>query len=134
VARALIKDVLGKIQPFELRLQSLVLSQRAAIITADNPTQEIVRIREVVNNAVTSVPSLHTRVKAWGFNIPPIIHSTLLRFLAPPSDLRRFLAEFDEISAGPGLGTLRIQEVLLTEEVRPYMRGAGVLQRFPLIS
>jgi hypothetical protein len=55
-----------------------------------------------------------------------------MRFKSVPSDLARFVAEFEEAAGAAQPVEIMIEELLLTTETKPYMREGTVEHRFPL--
>jgi hypothetical protein len=116
---------------FRLVLGAPVLTRKAAIIPISDPAGEVTRLRREVRQALQADAALHGELLRRGFNVPGIIHSTILRFKAAPANLPRFLAEFDAAAAAAPV-ELGIEELLLTSETKPYMRDGALLHRFPL--
>jgi hypothetical protein len=129
---ALKNDFADGINSFKLQPRTLVLARAAGILPLENPDGQVQRLRDSVLSAVRSDEALHRELAARGLNVPGIIHSTLLRFTQPPPDVGEFLARFDEAANAVKFPPIRVQELLLTAETRPYMRGGSVVKRFPL--
>lgn len=121
-----------RIQPFVLQPQSLVLARGAGLLRMHNPDGEVARLRRRVVELLQANAPLHRELTECGFNVPGIIHSTVLRFVRPPADLEEFLAGFDEIAAETKFPPLDVKEVVLTAETKPYMRAGEVLRRLSL--
>ncbi|HEX3717701.1 MAG TPA: hypothetical protein VH595_07010 [Verrucomicrobiae bacterium] len=117
---------------FSLLIGKPVLTAKAAILPISDPTGEIGRIRREVIAALQANGELHRRLSAAGLNVPGIIHSTVMRFKSAPSDLKRFVADFEKIAASVQPVEIRIEELLLTLETKPYMREGMIDHRFPL--
>ena len=77
-------------------------------------------------------PAVRTRLDALGFNIPPLVHSTIMRFKKVPEDKERFLEQFDQISGNVPRLKMRVSELYITTETKPYMREGEIVHRFPL--
>lgn len=120
------------IRAFDLLFGAPVLTRKAGILPLGNPSGEIPRIRRRVVERLEKENLLREKLTATGVNVPKIIHSTFLRFRAPPENLSALCAGFDGISAQTKLGPARIGEIFLTAETKPYMRAGKILQRFPL--
>jgi hypothetical protein len=130
----LARDSLEKLQltSFQLEFGPPQLSPKAAILQGDNPTGEIAGIRREMVNALKQKPELHTAFLAAGFNVPGIIHSTILRFKDIPQDPPRFKTAFTEaVKSAPSL-PMTVSEILLTTETKPYMRWGEIVRRFAL--
>jgi hypothetical protein len=117
---------------FPLRIGAPVLTPKAAILPIEDPSGEITRIRRTVIAALESEPELRGKLARAGLNAPGIVHSTVMRFNSVPSDLPRFAARFKEAAGPPQSVEIRINELLLTTETKPYMREGAVVCRFPL--
>lgn len=120
------------LRPFDLDFGAPVLTRRAGILPISNPTGELNTLRQRVTKVLRSEAGVYLALQELGLNIPSIIHATILRFVQPPSDLATFLAAFAAAATRTPLGRARIEEVLLTAETKPYMRGGEVLHRFRL--
>lgn len=121
-----------RIQPFVLQPQSLVLACGAGFLPMLNPDGEVARLRQRVVELLLTDEQLHRELTEAGFNVPGIIHSTVLRFVRLPADLEGFLIRFDELAAGTKFPPLEVNEIVLTSETKPYMRGGEVLRPFEL--
>jgi hypothetical protein len=118
-----------RIRSFVLEPQSPVLARGAGLLPMHNPDGEVARLRRRATELIQANEPLHRELMECGFNVPGIIHSTVLRFIRPPADLEKLLSKFDEIAAESKFPTLKVSEVLLTSETKPYMRGGEVLRR-----
>lgn len=114
-----------QLKPFKIDVGPPVLSSTAAFLPILNPTQEIFRLREAAS-------SILKRSFLPKILIPKAIHSTILRFIAPPTDIKTFVSTFESLVADFRLGEAIITEFLLTSETRPYMMGGEILYRFRL--
>lgn len=119
-----------RIQPFTLQPQPLVLARGAAFLPMLNPDGEVARLRRRVVELLQTNEPLHRELKEHGLNVPGIIHSTVLRFVRPPADLEKFLIAFDEIVVETRFPALKVSDIFLTSETKPYMRGGMVLRRY----
>jgi hypothetical protein len=117
------------IPPFALEFQRPVLTAKAAILPISNPTGEIARLRRKTAEAIATQPALQAKLVQEGFNVPGIVHSTILRFQSAPQDPARFTARFNEAAAEAQPFTITIEEIFLTAETKPYMREGAILQR-----
>jgi hypothetical protein len=136
--QALRKPVVEIIRPvvagrmFPLVITRPVLTPKAAILPISDPAGEIGRIRREVIAALDGDRQLHGELSRAGLNVPGIVHSTVLRFKSAPANLRLFAAGFEEIAAGVQPVEMRIEELLLTLETKPYMREGRIEERFAL--
>lgn len=121
-----------RIQPFTLQPQAPVLARGAGLLPMHNPDGEVARFRRRVTELIHANEPLHRELMECGFNVPGIIHSTVLRFVRPPADLERFLGAFDEIAAETKFPPMEVKEIVLTSETKPYMRGGEIVRRFTL--
>lgn len=75
-------------------------------------------------------------VEAGGLNIPGIVHSTCVRFIGRPSEdaTERALSvrALNEASEVASAIRIEVDELLLTTETKPYMRGGACLARWKL--
>jgi hypothetical protein len=111
------------IQKFQLQPQRLQLGRAAAFLPMTNADGHVQRLRaEVVRCLQTNEP-LYRELMTRGFKVPGIIHSTMMRFIKPPRDVAKFAAAFDVIAAENHFPPLEIDEVFVTYEAKPYMRG-----------
>jgi len=109
-----------------------VLTPKAAILPIADPSGEITRVRRDVISALEADKELHGKLARAGLNVPGIIHSTVMRFKAAPSDLARFAADFEQAARAAHQVEIMIDEILLTTETKPYMREGTIVHRFPL--
>jgi hypothetical protein len=117
---------------FPLVIGAPVLTPKAAILPISDPSGEITRIRRDVIGGLDADKELHGELSRAGLNAPGIVHSTVMRFKSVPSDLARFVAEFEEAAGAAQPVEIMIEELLLTTETKPYMREGTVEHRFPL--
>jgi hypothetical protein len=116
---------------FPLVFCAPVLGPKAAILPIADVTGEITRIRRAVMAALDGEPELRGRFSGAGLNAPSIVHSTVMRFKSAPSDPAQFGIGFEEAAKAEPV-EITIDELLLTTETKPYMRGGAVVCRFPL--
>jgi hypothetical protein len=116
---------------FELMIGAPALTRKAAILPISDPTGAITRIRQTTLAALEDDKPLRAKLASAGFNVPGIIHSTIMRFTREPADLSKFLTDFDEAAAAKPF-PLAVEEFLLTTETKPYMRAGEIVHRFPL--
>jgi hypothetical protein len=117
---------------FTLELGPPLLTRKGAILPITDAMGAIARLRQSVTAALASDGALHAELSRAGLNVPAIIHSTIMRFREAPSNLPRFLEEFDRLADNAAPFALDIGEILLTTETRPYMREGVIAQRYPL--
>jgi hypothetical protein len=132
----IVRDAIAveKIEAFEIELRPPVLTKKAAIFPVLNLGGEIPRIRRRAIEILQSNQRLHDAFLQAGLNIPGIMHSTVMRFKRLPEKLSQFLAAYDAVIAETPPMTVRIHELLITAETKPYMRGGQRLHRFELAS
>ena len=117
---------------FELVIEEPLISRKAAILPLSNPTDEIPYIRRRIVELLSGNAQLRDRLGRLGLNLPPLIHSSIMRFKSAPKEPAVFLAKFDELAARTRLGSMRINEILITTETKPYMRAGATIKRFQL--
>lgn len=132
IATVFTRGILRRIPTFEVELHSPVISRKAAILPGSNQTNELLTIREAVAEALRAEGPLLAELQTLGFRVPDVVHSTIMRFIGVPAHLESFLAAFDALGGEFDTSRLRITEILLTEETRPYMRRGNIVDRFPL--
>jgi hypothetical protein len=123
-----------QIRPFTLQPQSPVLARGAGLLPMHNPDGEVARLRRRLVEVLQANEPLHRELMEHGFNVPGIIHSTVLRFVRPPTDLEKFLARFGQIAAETKFPPMEVKEIVLTSETKPYMRNGEVLRRFKSVA
>jgi len=116
------------IKPFDLWIEQPVISRKAAILPLSDPSGAITQIRNRVAESLARNPSLRQRLDSLGLNIPPLIHSTVMRFKKVPADAQKFLSKFDEISRTVPRSAMRVNQIYITTETKPYMREGEILQ------
>jgi len=121
-----------RIKSFTLQPQSPVPSRSAVILPLVNPDGEVARLRQRMGELLRHHASLHRELVERGLNVPGIIHSTVARFAQTPADLNKFLSAFDKVAADTKFPAIQADELLLTSETKPYMRGGEILHRFKL--
>lgn len=124
--------VFTDIKPFDLWIERPVISRKAAILPLSDPTDAIAQIRTRVAENLARDPSLQTTLSGLGLNIPPLIHSTIMRFKKAPEDRGLFLSKFDEIASNVPRVSMRVDELYITTETKPYMREGSIFHQFPL--
>jgi hypothetical protein len=115
------------IAPFTIDIAPAVLMPAAAFLPIANPTGEIALVRKRALEFCASSGG----VIAGAF-APRAIHSTIMRFRAPPRDPAAFARAFDEVAADFCFGEGTIDRVLVTLETKPYMREGRILRSAPL--
>jgi len=126
------KDEGATIRPFELHFAGLRLASAAAFLEWRNPSGEVELIRRFAADWARSDAGLWEVLLAGGFTVPRIIHSTVLRFRALPSNFGAFRAGFDRIARQTEFRPLRVSALLLTAETEPYMRAGRALHQLAL--
>lgn len=121
----LVSRELHEFKPFEVEMSPPMILKRAAIIPIQNPTGEVFRFREKIRPLLEDALSLKV-------GVPDAVHSTILRFLKCPSDVNGFIAKFESIANNTRMGAATINELLLTSETKPYMRGGEIVHHFLL--
>ncbi|MGZ4964692.1 MAG: hypothetical protein ACXWBP_08675 [Limisphaerales bacterium] len=132
VAIALEPAFLADTKPFDLWIEPPVISRKAAILPLSDPAGSIVRLRTRVAEILDRIPTLKLQLHELGLNIPPIVHSTIMRFKTAPPDTQRLLSKFDEISRAVPRIPMRVSELYVTTETKPYMRAGEIIHRFQL--
>jgi hypothetical protein len=126
IARALHHACAG-LAPFAIEIGPPVLVRAAAFLPILNPGGEVRRIRQVLAEELRGVDPELSPLK-----LPNAVHSTVMRFRRPPSDPDAFVAGFLEIARGVRFGAATIDELLVTTETKPYMRGGKIVARTSL--
>lgn len=117
---------------FDLVFGRPILTRKAAILPIKDAAGVIPRIRQNIRAELEQSPALKSDLTQKGLNIPGIVHSTFLRFRHAPSDLPKFLGEFDKIAAEAEPFSATVEELLMTTETRIYMLEGEVAHRFIL--
>lgn len=115
-----IKPIIKK-GKFDIFIDSPVLVRSAAFLPIYNPSGEIGEIRKTAFELLCN--------EQYDLSIPPAIHSTILRIEKKPSDTSSFIDIFDRISSNFSIHSAQIQEIYVTEEIKPYMRDAKFLAK-----
>ena len=126
------RRALEGVRSFPLVIGAPMLTPKAAILPISDPSGEITRVRRNVISALEADKELHGKFLRAGLNVPGIIHSTVMRFKAAPSDPARFAADFEKAAGAAQQVEIMIDAILLTTETKPYMREGTVVHRFPL--
>ncbi len=129
--KEMLRDVV-KIAPFELVFGKPVLTRKAAILPITDSAGAISHIRQKIREELAGDAALSAELNRGGINIPGIVHTTIMRFQSTPSNLPKFLAEFDEVAAETQPFPVAIDELLMTTETKIYMREGEIAHRFPL--
>lgn len=119
-------------KPFDLWMEQPVISRKAAILPLSDPDGAITRLRQRLAACLARDSSQQTRLEGLGLNIPPLVHSTIMRFKKMPEDTQLFLSKFDKISRAVPRTSVRVNEIYITTETKPYMRAGEIFRRFPL--
>ena len=120
-----IRDIL-KHKSIPVSTDAPILVREAAFLPVYNPTREIDNIRK------QALEILRASDSTYDVGIPEGIHSTILRFREVPSDKAEFVRRFEQITKECILGNGRINSVYITEETKPYMREAHILDKIEL--
>lgn len=112
-------------KPFTIDIGYPVLSSNAIFLPILNPTDEIERFRNKVENVLRERLNLTPQR-------PPGIHSTIARFYTKPDDETSYQKQFELFATDRFLGKAAINQILLTSEIKPYMRDGKILHRFNL--
>jgi hypothetical protein len=110
-------DATRDMGPFAIDVGPPVLARAAAFLPMKNPGGEVARLRDRTLAFCRSTGGILARAVA-----PRIVHSTLLRFRRVPTDAHAFAAGFERVVRGVWLGQIRIDELAVTLEPKPYMR------------
>jgi hypothetical protein len=129
---AQLRPIFSDIKPFDLWIEHPVISRKAAILPLSDPSDAIAQIRSRVAENLARDPSLQTKLSELGLNIPPLVHSTIMRFTKVPDDTSRFLSNFDKIATDLPRIAMRVDEIYITTETKPYMREGEIFHQFPL--
>jgi hypothetical protein len=125
-----LQNAFQEIKPIDLWIEQPVISRKAAILPLSDPSDGIPKIRNRVKENLAGNSTLQKTLVDLGLNIPPLVHSTVMRFKNAPGDTKQFLSKFDEIRVPRT--KMRVNEIYLTTETKPYMRGGEIFHRFPL--
>lgn len=118
--------------PFELHAEVPILTRKACFIPWGNPGGEIAAIRDGLRRWIESDPVLMSDLSSRGFNVPGIIHSTVARFAEGSDAGSDVLGCFDRAAAVFELPPMRVDEILVTAELCPYMARGETRHRFCL--
>jgi hypothetical protein len=121
-----VASVLDRVRPpdFEIDFGSPVLVRAAAFLPARNPTGEIRAVRRGLEDALRGAES-----ELGSLRLPQAVHATILRFRTPPRNPEAFRDAFEAVAAAARFGTVRVPEILITTETRPYMRSGEIVHR-----
>lgn len=108
-----------------LKFDRAVLSDRTAYLVFHNPDGTISRLRD---SLVTSLQDLNLQV-----HYSPFVHSTVARFLKKPASPTTLRHRFVEVASKFSIPDFEIDEILLTAELKPYMRQCKILAHFPFV-
>lgn len=120
------------VAPFELEFRQPILTRKAIILPIANPGGEMAAIRRRVSQLLAGNQGLREKLRENGLNFPGIIHSTIARWKKTPRNARAAIARFDAIAKAAPPFSIRVEEMLFTTELKPYMRGSKILHRFAL--
>jgi hypothetical protein len=133
IASALAPALKEPLKPFDLWIEQPVISRNAAILPLSDPTGAVSKIRKRVVESLAAEPALRERLNELGLNIPPLVHSTIMRFKHVPANTRHFLSTFDQISRAVPRTLMRVEEIYLTTETKPYMREGEIVSRLMMV-
>ncbi len=128
ISRELSDDLGHEFKPFKIDVGWPVLLKNTAILPILNPRENVFLLREKI---APLLKDLFPR-EIIEFRDPKFIHSTILRFMKPPLDVKGFMATFESVAVKHRIGEATINELLLTSETKPYMRGGEKLHHFRL--
>jgi hypothetical protein len=119
-----IRDILETgVGDIELSVAAPVLTREVVFLPVFDSSGMILKIRRRIYEA------LHAENDRYDLDRPITIHSTIARFERRPEDAEEFINRFKRISQGfPGCSG-KVSEILVTEELWPYMRVARVARR-----
>jgi hypothetical protein len=123
---------LAELRPFVLVTQPPVLSRKVVVLPFGDPSGSIGNVRKFVTSAIESDSQIREIAKTGGFNVPAIIHSTVARFTGSPAEPSSCFPAFDAAAETLPPTEMRISELFVNTETKPYMRGGEIIQRFPL--
>jgi hypothetical protein len=128
VSNELAKGSGNEYKPFTIDVGWPILFKDAAILPILNPTGEVLRLRDNI------VPLLKKKIPEdiLEIGVPQGIHTTVLRFLQPPTNPEKFIENFESMAKKHYIGEGVINEFLLTSETRPYMLDGERLHHFQL--
>jgi hypothetical protein len=106
-----------------LYFDSPVLTRSAAFIPVYDSTNSIHKIREEAYSFFLETGG------EYDIDIPIEIHSTIMRFRREPENPKSFVAQFRLISETFPLCCGTISEILITEELQPYMTKGNIIRR-----
>jgi hypothetical protein len=111
--------------PINIFVDSPVLVRTASFLPIYNPTQEI-------NNIRRQIVDMLGNNREYDLDVPQGIHSTILRFKKTPTNRVEFIRNFEEISRAFSLKEVKIKEIYITEELKPYMREGSITGKIDL--
>jgi hypothetical protein len=123
---------LADLHPFELRPEAPLLTRKACLIPWANAGGEIARIRSSLVQWITAEAGLPAELRSRGLNVPGIIHSTVARFSSDAVDAADVLRGFDSAVAAFDMPPVRVDEIMVTAELAPYMARGEVRHRLSL--
>lgn len=123
---------LGPVRPFALAPEPPLLTRRVCLLPWSNATGEVAALRAALAHRLKDHAPLAAALRACGFNIPNIIHSTVGRFVPADSPTSRVVDAFARSRDRFALPPLEVREWLVTAELKPYMRAGEVRARHPL--
>jgi hypothetical protein len=123
IARALDGACTG-VAPFEVEIGPPVLVRAAAFLPILDPGGAVRRVRQALAERLRD-----TDPDLAAMRLPQAVHSTVVRFHEAPADTAGFCARFLEIAETTRFGTAPIDEMSVTTETQPYMRGGEIVAR-----
>jgi hypothetical protein len=120
--------------PFDLWIEQPLISRKAAFLPLSDLTDAVTHIRGRLAERLNRNPILRKQLDHLGLNIPAIVHSTIMRFNTVPSNDSHFASKFDEIAKSFPRVPMRVNEIYITTETKPYMRAGEIIHRFPMRS
>jgi hypothetical protein len=122
-----VREATTDMAPFALDIGSPVLARVAAFLPIRNPTGEIDRLRERALAFCREAGGILADASA-----PTTIHSTILRFRDLPRDPAAFARAFTEVANTFHPCRVLVDRVLVTFEMKPYMRAGSVASSIAL--
>lgn len=134
----------GFFQAFVLDEPEFCLAPKAGFLRFRDAAGRMAQIRDAVRAWLSEDREVGEWCEAGGLNIPGIAHSTCVRFIGrPPTECERGCERESELleSARQAVNEacelaplvrVDVDELLLTTETKPYMRGGACLARWKL--
>ena len=111
--------ILRYVKAFEIGFGQPVAGRRACFFEFSDPSGEVHRLRTQLRAVAPA-------------GLPDIIHSTFARYRAAPHDPTEWLHGFDKLAGSVPAAFVRIEEILVVIETRPYLCSGEVISRHSL--